>query len=550
MPPLSRSTLGRMLDDLGLTLLDVVVGRVDPAVEVRAVVIHDPLDPPVYGPGDVVLGVGLADPEQIVATAHALGVAGGVALLLKQPVESDDALARAAEEHRLVVIGVTHGASWSRVSAMLASSLGIGENPGGTFVEVDDRTDLFSLANSIAALIDAPVTIEDLNSRVLAFSADQGQADEYRKNAVLGRQVPEDITLSLKRAGLFDRIYASDRPVMVNASDIGLGDELTPRAVMAVRAGSELLGTIWASISEPLTAEREQALTDVAKPAALLMLRSRFLVRGQDRARTETVEKLLAGGIPAREHAARFGRVSGASSVVATMIRSGDAMLGGAEASAATHSEMHRLASAFALHVGAMHPHAVTALLGNTVYAVLPVSPADSPAGPDARGTIVTSMREFISRIGTRSDVIVGIGSAVSDPTQLAASRADADRALRVARARDPRGVNSRVAFIEDVQAAALIDQLGDLIVAENRSLSGPLARITAHDAEGDGKLVATLRAWLDAFGDVAKASGEMYVHPNTLRYRLKRISQVGGIDLDDPETRFELMLQMRVFGT
>ena len=31
--------------------------------------------------------------------------------------------------------------------------------------------DLFELANSVTALLDAPVTIEDLSSRVIAFSA-------------------------------------------------------------------------------------------------------------------------------------------------------------------------------------------------------------------------------------------------------------------------------------------------------------------------------------------------------------------------------------------
>jgi PucR C-terminal helix-turn-helix domain len=35
-------------------------------------------------------------------------------------------------------------------------------------------------------------------------------------------------------------------------------------------------------------------------------------------------------------------------------------------------------------------------------------------------------------------------------------------------------------------------------------------------------------------------------VHPNTFRYRLRRLTEVSGIDLADPEQRFAAMLQLR----
>jgi DNA-binding PucR family transcriptional regulator len=38
-----------------------------------------------------------------------------------------------------------------------------------------------------------------------------------------------------------------------------------------------------------------------------------------------------------------------------------------------------------------------------------------------------------------------------------------------------------------------------------------------------------------------------MYAHPNTFRYRLRRLAEAGVIDLTDPEARFAAMLQLRV---
>jgi len=36
-------------------------------------------------------------------------------------------------------------------------------------------------------------------------------------------------------------------------------------------------------------------------------------------------------------------------------------------------------------------------------------------------------------------------------------------------------------------------------------------------------------------------------VHPNTLRYRLDRIREIGGFELEDSETRLNLAVALRV---
>ncbi|WP_405638959.1 helix-turn-helix domain-containing protein [Streptomyces uncialis] len=40
-----------------------------------------------------------------------------------------------------------------------------------------------------------------------------------------------------------------------------------------------------------------------------------------------------------------------------------------------------------------------------------------------------------------------------------------------------------------------------------------------------------------------------LHVHPSTFRYRLKRVVDISGLDLDDPQARLADMLQMRNFG-
>jgi DNA-binding PucR family transcriptional regulator len=76
-----------------------------------------------------------------------------------------------------------------------------------------------------------------------------------------------------------------------------------------------------------------------------------------------------------------------------------------------------------------------------------------------------------------------------------------------------------------------------------------PIARLIAYDERHDAQLVLTLQSWLESFGDIAAASASQYVHANTFRYRLRRVQEVSGLDLDDPDARFAAMLQLRMLG-
>jgi hypothetical protein len=55
-----------------------------------------------------------------------------------------------------------------------------------------------------------------------------------------------------------------------------------------------------------------------------------------------------------------------------------------------------------------------------------------------------------------------------------------------------------------------------------------------------------TLRAWLDAHGDVTATATALHVHPQTVRYRLASLRETFGGALDDPAARLELAVALR----
>jgi hypothetical protein len=531
-----------VLDDLGATLLDVVREGPDAAREVGGLVIHDPLDEAAYPPHALVLGVGLAAPDDVVALLRRLGEHGATGLVVREPVPAAAAVLHAADASGVALLSLSRGATWAQLAALLRTVLAVGD------VGVDDAEslgglpsgDLFAVANAVAALLDAPVTIEDRSSRVLAFSVRQDEADDSRVETVLGRRVPERYARMLTERGVFRDLYRSADPVRVDPLPIGYAGLTMPRVAIAVRAGDEVLGSIWAAMDGPLDDRRIASLRDAAKLTALHLLRVRAGSDVRRRLRTDLLSTALEGGPGAREALERLGLGSQSVVVLGVTARAddGERSVAGDVAEA---NERERLSDAFALHLQSAHPASAVALIGDVAYGLL-------PSGPDGEERAERVARSFVEKVGRRTAAVAAVGPVAPSAGGVARSREVVDRVLRVLRAGGPRETDGpRVARFADVQAASLVLELRDVVAARGDTVAGPLARLADYDAEHGAGLVATLRAWLDAFGDVTAAAAAEFVHPNTFRYRLRRAAQVGGIDLDDPEARFGVMLQLRV---
>lgn len=98
-----------------------------------------------------------------------------------------------------------------------------------------------------------------------------------------------------------------------------------------------------------------------------------------------------------------------------------------------------------------------------------------------------------------------------------------------------------------EVKAALLLENLLDLM-EQHREIRDPaLDALLDHDRANGTDLAGSLLHYLDAFGDVARMAGQLNVHPNTLRYRVRKAVALTGLDLDDPDQRLLTMFQLRL---
>jgi len=140
--------------------------------------------------------------------------------------------------------------------------------------------------------------------------------------------------------------------------------------------------------------------------------------------------------------------------------------------------------------------------------------------------------------VGYQDELVVGL-SAPAGPIAAAAAYRQAEQALSVARRRGWVCVEH-----EQMAAGSVVPLLADDAV--KAFADGLLRALHDHDARGRGDLVASLRAWLSRHGQWDAAAADLGVHRHTLRYRMRRVEEILGRSLDDPDVRMELWLALK----
>ncbi|MEO3755585.1 PucR family transcriptional regulator [Streptomyces sp. B6B3] len=157
---------------------------------------------------------------------------------------------------------------------------------------------------------------------------------------------------------------------------------------------------------------------------------------------------------------------------------------------------------------------------------------------PEWAGRLVASLdRRFAGR-----RTVLGLGGPVVGGTALRNPLMEAREACQVL-GRRPTGP-SVARFSELPSHTALLGQLDPRDL--RRFADALLAPLREHDTARGARLEATLRAFLEHEGQFAAAADALYIHVNTLRKRLSRISELTGRDVLRLEGRVDVFLALR----
>lgn len=351
-------------------------------------------------------------------------------------------------------------------------------------------------------IIDSNVNVMDGRGRIIG-SGDPQRLGELHEGALLaiaqGRRVEIDSAVARGLHGV------------------------RPGVNLPLRIDGEIVGAVGLS-GEPETLRRYGQLVSMTAEMMLEQARLQQLLARDSRLREELVLNLIraeGGTSSLAEWAQRLGVNLDQPWAVALIEVEGQ----GPDAGSALH-EMQALLAA-----PGREPLLALVSLHELVWLV------PAPEG-EARGDALRArMEALLARAAAQGlEVRLALGNGFSGPGGIARSYRTARATLAVGKQRLPA---QRGYFYPDLRLPVLLDSLRDGWQAEE--LAQPLARLW--EADSNGLLRRTLRAWFAHDVQPGAAARALFIHRNTLEYRLNRIADVTGLDL----TRFDHRLLLYV---
>jgi sugar diacid utilization regulator len=333
----------------------------------------------------------------------------------------------------------------------------------------------------------------------------------------------------LWREGVFQKIMSESGPVRVAPiAEIGLGN----RVAVAIRKGEMLLGYIWvAEINERLDERGMAYLAQAARVAAAKLMEMQLRSAREARGRRDFFWKLLSGQFRSEaeiKEAARTYRLRLPS-----------------------HCSVYVLQFPVEIpeHVGHQLRNLIPSALGGRALLHLfnydqlilleDCTPGRYP--PDAVDFFAALAEPMRQRFGLAPEA-GGSGAIYDRYSQVENSYQEALTVIRLKRT-----------FPHILRGVRRYPELGfyrllpDLAKDYTDYVHPGLVKLAAYDRKHHGNLLATLEAYLSCDCRMKETADVLHIHENTLSYRLKRIAEIGGINLNSMDERTSCYLEIRI---
>jgi sugar diacid utilization regulator len=407
-----------------------------------------------------------------------------------------------------------------------------------------DGKGMQEICRTLSDLLEAAVTVEDASFHLLAHAG--GSGDPHRKETIARHGTPQRVLFDPAIQAMLREVADSRHPRKVAPfPHLGMHRE---RIIAPITAANTVLGYI--SVLDPPPAQEELAFMAVEQAAlvvALAMSKEREVAEVESRVRGEFLEDLthatFGDDAAAQRRARHLGYpLAGLHVLVAVDI---DGFRDYIRARSLAEDTIQALKREFHRRVSAAirgaFPRALFSARSDTVFALLPLGGETA----DARsriGPLGAQVRETVAQWKPGFTVSVAFSGPVEAPAGVAAAHREVTAVIDTL-ARFHR--RDQVVSVPDLGLTGLLAAVQDDRLVEYARRH--LGRLADHDATRSGHLLETLRAYLES-GEQQAAARRLSVHPNTLRYRLDRIREITDLEPDDPETRLNLTVALRIY--
>ncbi len=406
---------------------------------------------------------------------------------------------------------------------------------------VSDQSGLERMLVRLSTLLNRDLCVYNLSGNVVA----QGPEATAGRPVALGPEIfartneGEQQTLVLPDAGI-----SGTHPQPLGADNPPADLDLGPNAVLLepIRAGHRALGYLAMSgFAGRVSREELTALRRACTYLAAEIMRALAEQGSEETRGSALVDAVIHGRAveeEVRDVSRGLGRGLAAPFCVVVARRPSGA--DGTVDSAAAASSLRAFRSTLDTALGRSWLISLRETEGVAVCSLKAVAGATA-AGAEGPTVLKNRIEAALPQAAASEFLSIGVGPACPTADKIAASYNEARVAAIVA----PSTGGHTVACAEGLGVYRLLAQIGEkevLLQFAQRTL-GPLLR---DEQVRSGRYVETLECYLDCDCHLKQASGRLFVHPNTLRYRLGRIQELLGCDVNNSAERLNLAVALK----
>lgn len=405
-----------------------------------------------------------------------------------------------------------------------------------------DGGDLLAVGESLANSLDNPVLIETEDLALIAACVPDGKTnispDLVRASS--NRSVIDQ----LEADGVFAQLQSGLPSVTWRPAD----GEGVGRIISPILYGRALHGYVTVLEFKELVPDvAKAALEQAATVAALVMARQQVVEETRLRMRSDLLQDLLQGNFDSTELMMQRAQyvdwdLSQKLVVIALDI---DHFRQTLEQYSGDEKKIQnikaKLVQAVENVVYLTDRKAIVSARSDSVV-VLTVISGSAASFKQRSFEIAEAIKEAVDANVPEVQVTIGIGGVCEELAGVPKSYQEARQALRIGKVLSG---GNKVFHIDDLSFYRLLidsveqDELREFVT----DAIGPLLQ---YDQEKSAKLVQTVEKYLELGGNQTLTAQALFIHRNTLSYRLNRAAEVLGVDLDNPEIRIKLLVALR----
>ena len=384
-----------------------------------------------------------------------------------------------------------------------------------------------AIVEELAQAIGRPITLEDAGGRLVGYSVHEQPVDVVRVETLLRRGASSVTLDALRNRGVYRYVDSCDGLARVpSIPELGF----TSRACLAIRGPSRVLGYLW--VIDPdssLPRSSEDSILRARHQLSLELARRDSAQQAKQEQRSRFVEELCSLDHANDQALLRQAKALGwyhSSPYVAVVVRGA-----GVSDQALIPPDVEDL-------LNQQNPSCLRGTYGDDLVVVL------SGGGCSGSGDLASSVAALVAP--QNKSACVGVGGAYDGLYQVRRSYLEACSAI---------SLGSRLmgdARHFDYGTLAPYELLSCMVNCKKAGSYGrePVQKIVTYDGLHGGNLFVTLEAFLDFYGKRKQAASRLRIHPNTLDYRIEKVRELTGLDLDDPNTRLVVHIWVKALSS